>query len=80
MPANIEARGRPPRVTLEQYRRIVQVRMARAAIPTDKELAIELGLNPFTVANVLRRGIRAYEKVLRPAIKQRRKRVRSPFG
>jgi hypothetical protein len=76
MPANIEARGRPPRVTLEQYRRIVQVRMARAAIPTDKELAIELGLNPFTVANVLRRGIRAYEKVLRPAIKRRRKRAR----
>ncbi len=57
--------GRPPIVTFEQYQRIVQVKMARASIPSDKELAQELGLNHLTVGNVIRRGIKCYELKLR---------------
>lgn len=57
--------GRPPVVTLEQYQRIVQVREARANIPSDKELAIELGLNHLTVGTLIRRGIKTYETMLR---------------
>lgn len=61
--------GRPPSVTFEQYLRIVEVRVARQRIPSDKELAIELGLNPLTVGQAMRRGIRFYERRLRPKVK-----------
>lgn len=64
METDLELRGRPPLVTIEQYQRIVEVRRARAAIPTDKELAQELGLNPGTVSNVLRRGIKTFDRFL----------------
>lgn len=57
--------GRPPRVTFQQYLRIVQVRLARSRIPSDKELAIELGLDPDTVGQAMRRGIRSYERLMR---------------
>lgn len=56
--------GRPPRVTFAQYRRIVAVRRARESIPSDKELAVELGLNPTTVGNLVRRGLKTYEKLM----------------
>ena len=56
--------GRPPVVTIEQYQRIVEVREARASIPSDKELAIELGLNHLTVGTLIRRGVKTYELIL----------------
>ena len=45
--------GRRPAATVEQYRRIVEVRDARRAIPTDKELARELGLPVYTITNLM---------------------------
>ena len=49
-------------VTLEQYRRIRAVKAARAALPTDAELSIELGLKIDTIQTVLYREIKRYER------------------
>lgn len=64
-----ESAGRPPRITLEQYRRIAEVRRIREAAPTDKELARELGLPVHAVTNAMRGRIRRYEEMLAGAQK-----------
>jgi len=66
-PSSTDAeRGRPTTITIEQYRRIVEVRRLRESTPTDKELARELGLSVHTIGNAMRgRGIRRYELALR---------------
>lgn len=66
-PSSTDAeRGRPTTITLEQCRRIVEVRRLRESTPTDKELARELGLSVHTIGNAMRgRGIRRYELALR---------------
>lgn len=57
--------GRPPQVTLEQYRRIMEVRSARRAIPGNKALARELGINVATIGTTMVRGIKTYDHQLR---------------
>jgi hypothetical protein len=52
-------------ITLEQYLRIKEVGRARAAIPSDKELARELGVGIHAVQRVLHRPMKCHEKVLR---------------
>ena len=53
--------GRPTSVTLEQYRRILEVRRLRQLAPSDKELARELGLPVHTVSHALGRGLKRYD-------------------
>lgn len=48
-------RGRPPAVTLAQLVRIEAVREARDLIPSDKELAAELGVKIHVVQRVMKR-------------------------
>ena len=48
-------RGRPPAVTLAQLVRIEAVREARDSIPSDKELAAELGVKIHVVQRVMKR-------------------------
>lgn len=48
-------RGRPPAVTLAQLVRIEAVREARDAIPSDKELAAELGIPLHVVHRAMKR-------------------------
>ncbi len=57
--------GRPPKMTLEQYQRIMQVRAARKLIPGDKALARELGIPAATIRTTMVRGIKAYDHQLR---------------
>jgi hypothetical protein len=59
------AGGPKPRLTFEQYKRIVEVREARSQIPTDKELARELGLNPLSIKRSMIRGIKVFDLMLR---------------
>ena len=54
-----------PVVTLEQYRRIREVRAARAALPTDEQLCFELGLNIGTMRTAMYREIERHEIALR---------------
>ncbi len=53
--------GRPPSVTMEQYQRVLDVKAARAALPTNKELARELGVPVSTIMGLLGRGLKAYQ-------------------
>ena len=57
--------GRKPDMTLEQYQRISEVRAARKAIPTDKELARELGLRLYQIRRAMALGIKPYDYQLR---------------
>ena len=47
-------RGRPPAVTLAQLVRIEAVREARDAIPSDKELAAELGVKIHVIQRLMK--------------------------
>ena len=53
--------GRPTSVTLDQYRRILEVRRLRQLAPSDKDLARELGLPVHTVSHRLWRGLKRYD-------------------
>ena len=53
--------GRPTGVTLDQYRRLLEVRRLRQLAPTDKELARELGLPVHTVSHAISRGLKRYD-------------------
>lgn len=53
--------GRPTNVTLDQYRRLVEVRKLRQQVPCNKTLSRELGLPVSTVANAIARGIKRYD-------------------
>lgn len=63
-----KTRGRQSPMTLEQYRRIVEVRRIRDSAPTDKELARELGLPVHTVANAMRGRVRQFDAVMRQEV------------
>ena len=54
-------KGPKPKITLEQYRRILEVRRLRQLAPSDKELARELGLPVHTVSHRLWRGLKRYD-------------------
>ena len=56
--------GPKPPITLDQYRRLLEVRRLRAAIPSDKELARELGVAPYIVASAIGRGYRHHDAEL----------------
>lgn len=53
--------GRPTNVTLEQYRRLVEVRKLRQQVPCNKTLSRELGLPVSTVANAISKGLKLYD-------------------
>lgn len=57
-------KGRPTRVTLAQYRRILEVKKMRALVPRNKELAKELGLPAHTIADVIHKGLKTYDLAL----------------
>jgi hypothetical protein len=57
-------RGRRPSMTIDQYRRIVEVKRIRESAPTDKELARELGLPAYTVANAMRGRVRRFDAMI----------------
>lgn len=54
--------GRPPRVTEDQYRRIMAVRDARAGIPSDKVLARELGITVSTLRSIMWRRVKRFNR------------------
>ena len=54
--------GRRPTITREQYQRIIDVKVARAMLPSNKELARELGISPSTVNGLMIRGLKTYQK------------------
>jgi hypothetical protein len=51
-----------PKVTLEQYRRILEVKTARDALPSDKKLAREMGITVDGVRSIMRRGLTTYDR------------------
>lgn len=67
--------GQPPRIPPDAYRRMLEVRRQRqlarehlaeyrrlvATLPTDTELAAELGVSQQTVTNAMNRGIKRYD-------------------
>lgn len=52
--------GRPSRITEEQYRKLMEVKAARAAIPSNKVLARQFGLPVGTVQTIISRGLKRY--------------------
>lgn len=56
--------GRVPNVTEAQYRRILEVKAARAAIPSDKALARELGMSAANIQSIMHRGLKHFERKL----------------
>jgi hypothetical protein len=55
-------------MTLEQYRRVLEVRAARRAgikHPTNRELADEFGLPRYLISNAMNIGIKTYDWELR---------------
>ena len=58
--------GRPPSVTMAQYQRVLDVKAARAMLPTNKELARELGVPVSTIMGLIQRGLKAYHQPRRP--------------
>jgi hypothetical protein len=54
--------GRPPSVTLAQYQRVLDVKAARAMLPTNKELARELGVPVSTIHGIINRGLKVYHQ------------------
>jgi hypothetical protein len=61
--------GRKPRLTREQYRRILRVmRIKRraASLPTQKQLAREMGVSYCTIHNAARYGVKHYADVGMP--------------
>jgi len=54
--------GRPPSVTMAQYQRVLDVKAARAVLPTNKELARELGVPVSTIHGIINRGLPTYHK------------------
>jgi hypothetical protein len=54
--------GRPPSVTLAQYQRVLDVKAARAMLPTNKELARELGVPVSTIMGLIQRGLKSYHQ------------------
>ena len=54
--------GRPTRITASQYRMLMEVRAARAAIPSNRVLARRLKLPVGTVASIISRGLKTFEK------------------
>jgi hypothetical protein len=54
--------GRPPSVTLAQYQRVLDVKAARAMLPTNKELARELGVPVSTIHGIINRGLKVYRQ------------------
>lgn len=62
-----------PVITLEQWQRILEVKAMRAAIPTDAELAAELGLNISTMHNAMHgRPLKRLEYARRRAMNEAR--------
>jgi DNA-directed RNA polymerase specialized sigma24 family protein len=53
--------GRKPKVTLDQYRRLLEIRKLRRQIPSDKELSHELGLPVSTVSKAISNGLKRYD-------------------
>jgi DNA-binding MarR family transcriptional regulator len=53
--------GANPKITREQYAVLVAVRKARAAIPTNNELAKQLGLTPTRVQRLIANPLKHYE-------------------
>ena len=62
-------RGRRPSMTIEQYRRIVEVKRIRESAPTDKELARELGLPIHTIENAMRGRVRRFDAMIAEEVK-----------
>ena len=59
--------GNEPKITLEQYRRILELKKKKEGPIRDMtyvELAKELGLRPSAVINAARRRIKRYDYVL----------------
>ena len=54
--------GRRPTITREQYQRIIDVKVARAMLPSNKELAREFGISPSTVNGLMIHGLKTYDK------------------
>lgn len=53
--------GRPTSVTLEQYRRLVEVRELRRRVPCNKTLSRELGLPVSTIQHAITRGLKSLD-------------------
>jgi hypothetical protein len=49
-------------VTLAQYQRVLDVKAARAMLPTNKELARELGVPVSTIMGLIQRGLKSYQQ------------------
>jgi hypothetical protein len=49
-------------VTMAQYQRILDVKAARAILPTNKQLARELGVSVSTIHGIINRGIKTYHQ------------------
>lgn len=54
--------GRKPKLTPDQYAVIVSIREARAQIPSDADLAAQLGISVSTIRNAIRRGVKTYDE------------------
>lgn len=53
--------GRPTSVTLEQYRRLMEVRELRRRVPCNKTLSRELGLPVATISHAINRGLKSLD-------------------
>lgn len=58
--------GRRPKVTIEQYKRILSVAAARRSVPSNLELARELGISLARVVQIMRHRIKRYDVELEP--------------
>jgi hypothetical protein len=47
---------------MEQYQRVLDVKAARAVLPTNKELAREFGVPVSTIHCIIQRGLTTYHK------------------
>lgn len=54
-----------PLLTFEQYLRVRQVKEARDALPSDKDLAREYGVPVRVIERAISQGLRRYENRLR---------------
>jgi hypothetical protein len=56
-------KGAKPGISPEQYARLREVKLARRSIPSNKELAREIGphMSEKAVERIIRHGIRRYE-------------------
>jgi len=61
--------GRPTSVTLEQYRRLMEVRELRRRVPCNKTLSRELGLPVATISHAINRGLKSLDIKLAKEVK-----------